>query len=138
VTLGIILRVSGPINCVFWFRRRFGIGHRAPSSLSEFLGRATRRLEQEETALGRAQAFCTLRLFLGDEGVRAGLSYEAAAQALNVGLPTLKTLIHRLRRRHTQLLREQVAQTVLDSNDVDAEAHALCEAPVQAQGRVRP
>ena len=54
------------------------------------LGRATRRLEQEETALGRAQAFCTLRLFLGDEGVRAGLSYEAAAQALNVGLPALK------------------------------------------------
>jgi RNA polymerase sigma factor (sigma-70 family) len=103
----------------------------------ELLGRATRRLEQEETALGKAQAFCTLRLFLGDEGVRAGLSYEAAAQALNVGLPTLKTLIHRLRRRHTQLLREQVAQTVLDSNDVDAEAHALCEALVQAQGRVR-
>jgi len=99
----------------------------------ELLGRATRRLEQEETALGKAQAFCTLRLFL-DEGVRASLSYEAAAQALNVGLPTLKTLIHRLCRRHTQLLREQVAQTVLDSNDVDAEAHALCEALVQAEG----
>jgi hypothetical protein len=56
---------------------------------------------------------------------------------LNIGLSTLKTLIHRLRRRHTQLLREQVAQTVLDSNDVDAAAHALCEALVQAQGRVR-
>ena len=104
----------------------------------ELLGRATRRLEQEQVALGKAQAFCTLRPFLGDEGVRAGLSYKAAAQALNVGLPTLKTLIHRLRRRHTQLLREQVAQIVLDSNDVDAEAHALCEALVQAQGRVRP
>ena len=103
----------------------------------ELLGRATRRLEQEETALGKAQAFCTLRLFLGDEGVQAGLSYEAATKALNVGLPTLKTLIHRLRRRHTQLLREEVALTVLDSNDVDAEAHALCEALVQAQGRVR-
>ena len=103
----------------------------------ELLGRARRRLEQEQAALGRTKAFCTLRPFLGDEGVRAGLSYEAAAQALNVGLPALKTLIHRLRRRHTQLLREQVAQIVLDSNDVDAEAHALCEALVQAQGRVR-
>jgi hypothetical protein len=102
----------------------------------ELLGRARRRLEQEQAALGRTKAFCTLRPFLGDEGVRAGLSYEAAAQALNIGLSTLKTLIHRLRRRHTQLLREQVAQTVLDSNDVDAEAHALCEALVQAQGRV--
>src|ERR1700692_1455851 len=64
------------------------------------------------------------------------LSYEAAAQALNVGLPTLKTLIHRLRRRHTQFLREEVARTVINPNDVDAEVHALCEALVQAQGRV--
>jgi len=103
----------------------------------ELLGRATRRLEQEQAALGKAQAFRTLRLFLGDEGGRAGLSYEAAARALNVGLPTLKTLIHRLRRRHAEFLREQVAETVLDSNDVDAEASALCEALVQARGRVQ-
>jgi DNA-directed RNA polymerase specialized sigma24 family protein len=48
------------------------------------LCRATRRLEQEQAALDKAEAFCTLRLFLGDQGVRAGLSYEAAAQALNV------------------------------------------------------
>jgi hypothetical protein len=103
----------------------------------ELLGRATRRLEQEQAALGKAQAFRTLRPFPGDEGVRAGLSYEAAAQALNAGLPALKTLIHRLRRRHTQLLREEVAQTVLNPNDVEVELHSLCEALVQAEGRVR-
>ena len=103
----------------------------------ELLERATRRLEREQAARGNAQIFPTLRLFLGDEGSRAGLSYEAAAQALNVRLPTLKTLIHRLRRRHAQLLREEVAQTVLDPNDVAAEVHALCEALVQAEGRVR-
>jgi hypothetical protein len=102
----------------------------------ELLGRARRRLEQEQAALGRTKAFCTLRPFLGDEGVRAGLSYEAAAQALNVGLPALKTLIHRHRRRHTQFLREEVARTVINPNDVDAEVHALCEALVRAQGRV--
>src|SRR5260370_39485465 len=103
----------------------------------ELLGRATRRLEHEQAALGKAQAFRTLRPFLGDEGARASLSYEEAAQALNVGLPAFKTLIHRLRRRHTQLLREEVAQTVLNLNEVDAEVHALCEALVQAKGRVR-
>jgi hypothetical protein len=65
------------------------------------------------------------------------LSYKAAAQALNVGLPALKTLIHRLRRRHAQLLREEVAQTLLDPRDVESEVHALCEALVQAEGRVR-
>jgi len=50
-------------------------------------------------------------------------------------MPALKSLIHR--RRHAQLLREEVAQTVLNPDDVDAEVHALCEALVQAQGRVR-
>ena len=103
----------------------------------ELLGRATRRLEREQAARGSAQTFRTLRPFLGDEGARADLSYEEAAQTLNVGLPTLKTLIHRLRRRHAQLLREEVAQTVLDPNDVEAEVHALCDALVKAEGRVR-
>jgi RNA polymerase sigma factor (sigma-70 family) len=100
------------------------------------LCRATRRLEQEQAELGKTEAFSTLRLFLGDQGVRAGLSYDAAAQTLGVGLSTLKTLILRLRRRHTQLLREEVAQTVLNPNDIDAEVHALCDALVQAEGRV--
>jgi RNA polymerase sigma factor (sigma-70 family) len=103
----------------------------------ELLECATRRLEREQNAMGKAHAFRTLRAFLGEEGVPADLSYEAAAQALHVGLPTIKTWIHRLRRRHAQLLREEVAQTVLDPNDVEAELHALCEALVQAEGRVR-
>ena len=103
----------------------------------ELLGRATRRLEQEQVAMGKAEAFRTLRPFLGDEGVRVGLTYEEAAETLKIGLTALKTLIHRLRRRHTELLREEVAQTVLNSGDVDAEVHALCEALVQAEGRVR-
>jgi hypothetical protein len=100
------------------------------------LCRATRRLEQEQAELGKTEAFSTLRLFLGDQGIRASLSYEAAAQTLGVGLSTLKTLILRLRRRHTQLLREEVAQTVLNPNDIDAEVHALCDALVQAEGQV--
>jgi RNA polymerase sigma factor (sigma-70 family) len=99
----------------------------------ELLSRATRRLEQEQTA----QIFYVLRPFLGDECARVELSYEQAARALNVGLPALKTLIHRLRRRHAQLLREEVAQTVLDPNDVESELHALCEALVAAGGRVQ-
>ena len=65
------------------------------------------------------------------------MSYEAAAHALNIGSGALKTLIHRLRRRHAQLLREEVAQTVLDPNDVETEVHALCDALVKAEGRVR-
>ena len=103
----------------------------------ELLERATRRLEREQAARGNAEMFRTLRLFLGDEKTCACLSYETAAQELNVKLPALKTLIHRLRRRHAQLLREAVARTLLDPGDVAAEVHALCEALVQAEGRIR-
>ena len=99
---------------------------------------ATLRLEREQTARGNAEIFRTLRPFLGHEGAPVDLSYETAARTLKLGLPALKTLIYRLRRRHAQLLREEVAQTVLDPNDVEAEVHALCEALVQAQGRVQP
>jgi hypothetical protein len=90
----------------------------------ELLGRATRCLEREQAALGKAQVFCTLRPVLGEEGTRAGLTYEEAAQKLHIGLPAVKTWIHRLRRRHAQLLREEIAQTVLNPDDVDAEARA--------------
>jgi RNA polymerase sigma factor (sigma-70 family) len=103
----------------------------------ELLRRATQRLEREQAARDNSEIFHTLRPFLGDEGARADISYEAAAEALNIGLGALKTLIHRLRRRHAQLLREEVAQTVLDPNDVEAEVHALCEALVKAEGRVQ-
>ena len=40
------------------------------------------------------------------------LSYEEAAQALDVRLPALKTLIHRLRRGHAQRLRDEVARRI--------------------------
>jgi hypothetical protein len=58
---------------------------------------------------------------MGDEGARAEISYEEAARALKVGMPTLKTLIHRLRRRHTHLVRAEVERTVLNPNDFGGE-----------------
>jgi hypothetical protein len=56
---------------------------------------------------------------------------------VRVGVPKITSLIHRLRQRHTQLVREEVERTVLDPTEVEAELHALCEALVQAKGRVR-
>ena len=52
-------------------------------------------------------------------------------------MPNVTSLIHRLRQRHTQLVREEVERTVLDPAEVEAELHGLCEALVQAEGRVR-
>ena len=64
-------------------------------------------------------------------------TYEQAADALGVSVPNVTSLIHRLRQRHTQLVREEVERTVLDPAEVEAELHGLCEALVQAEGRVR-
>jgi RNA polymerase sigma factor (sigma-70 family) len=101
------------------------------------LGRATERLRQEHDVAGKAETFEALQCFLGDEGGRAGVSYEGAARALQVSGAAVKTLIHRLRRRHGQLVREEVARTVSDPAQVDAEVHALCEALIAAEGRIR-
>jgi RNA polymerase sigma factor (sigma-70 family) len=99
---------------------------------------ATERLQQEQTAMGKSETFQTLRGFLGGDGCgRVPVSYEEAARALGVGVPNVTNLIHRLRQRHGQLVREEVERTVLDPTEVEPELHGLCEALVQAEGRVR-
>jgi RNA polymerase sigma-70 factor (ECF subfamily) len=92
------------------------------------LGRATEQLRQEHEASGKAQIFEALQGFLGDEGPRAGVSYEEAARALRSSVAAVRTMVHRFRRRHGQLVRQEVARTVTDPVQVDAEVHALCEA----------
>jgi RNA polymerase sigma factor (sigma-70 family) len=101
------------------------------------LRRATGQLEQEQVAAGKGAAFQVLKAFLGGEGARANVSYQEAARALKVGVPAVKTLIHRLRQRHAQLVRAEVERTVEDPNDVEAELRSLREALVAAEGRVR-
>jgi RNA polymerase sigma factor (sigma-70 family) len=102
------------------------------------LRRATESLEQEQAAAGKAEIFRTLKGFLGgDIESRAQITYEEAARVLGFSVSTVTTLIHRLRQRHKQLLREEVERTVLNPADVDAELHGLCEALVKAEGRVR-
>jgi RNA polymerase sigma factor (sigma-70 family) len=102
------------------------------------LRRAAERLEREHAVAGKAKTFRTLKGFLGrDVDSHAPVTYEQAAHALGVGVPSVTSLIHRLRQRHTQLVREEVERTVLDPAEVEAELHGLCEALVQAEGRVR-
>ncbi|MBV9488883.1 MAG: sigma-70 family RNA polymerase sigma factor [Verrucomicrobia bacterium] len=101
------------------------------------LRRASDRLQREQEAAGKTEAFRILKCFLAEDGGRRNIPYEEAAQALGIGVPAVKTLIHRLRRRHAQLVREEVERTVSDPADVDAEVHALCEALIAAEGRLR-
>jgi DNA-directed RNA polymerase specialized sigma24 family protein len=100
------------------------------------LRRASGQLEQKQATAGKGEAFQVLKAFLGDGGARADISYEGAARALRAGVPAVKTLIHRLRRRHAQLVRAEIERTVEDPNEVEAELRALREALVAAEGRV--
>ena len=82
--------------------------------------------------------FQALEPFLAPGGVQVVPSYEQAADQLQVSIAAVKTLIHRMRRQFTILLREQVARTVSDSAEIDAEIHSLCEALVASEGRLGP
>ena len=55
-----------------------------------------------------------------------------------MGVGAVRTLIHRLRKQYTCLLREEVARTVSEPVDVQEEIHALCDALIAAEGRLGP
>jgi RNA polymerase sigma factor (sigma-70 family) len=102
------------------------------------LRRATEQLQQEQAAMGKAEIFRTLKGFLGGNGgVRVPVTYEESARTLGIGVAAVTTLIHRLRQRHRQLVREEVERTVMDPAEVEAELRGLCQALVEARGRVQ-
>lgn len=96
------------------------------------------RLGQEYAAQGKTSIFETLKPFLDPTISKATLSYEQAAKDLRVSVGAAKTLIHRLRKRYSCLLREEVGRTVSDPLEIDEEIHALCEALIAAEGRLGP
>ena len=102
------------------------------------LGEALKKLSQEYASTGKASAFEALRIFLDPNSRIARPSYEEVANKLEVSTAGVKTLIHRLRKRYTALLREEVGRTVSDPTEVDEEVHALCEALVSSEGRLDP
>ena len=102
------------------------------------LGKAIERLKEEYSAQGKGIIFETLRPFLDISGVTQAPSYEVVAEKLKVTGAAVKTLIHRLRKRYSDILREAVAQTVTDPSEIDDEIRSLCEALIASEGRLRP
>jgi RNA polymerase sigma-70 factor (ECF subfamily) len=100
------------------------------------LGRAMTLLGEEYAAQGKTSTFEMLKAFL--DLSKAPPPYEQAADALQVSVSSVKTLIHRLRRRFTSILREEVGRTVSDPVEVDGEIRALCDALIAAGGRLVP
>jgi RNA polymerase sigma factor (sigma-70 family) len=102
------------------------------------MAEALDKVYKEYAAQGKASTFNALKAFLDPANNRVPPSYEEVANQLQVSTGAVKTLIHRLRKRYTALLREEVGRTVSDPAEIDEEIHALCEALIASEGRLGP
>jgi RNA polymerase sigma-70 factor (ECF subfamily) len=90
--------------------------------------RALRRLREECEKRGRARVFDTLVEYLTVDV--ADQAYVGAGTILGIAETSIKTLVHRLRRRYGTLLYEEVAHTIVDPATVEEEVRYLCSALV--------
>ncbi len=87
--------------------------------------RSLDRIRAEYAAAGRMEQFVILQPWLGGE-VPPG-PQARAAERLGLSGGALKVAIHRLRRRFREILRAEVADTVPDPSDIDAELRHLVD-----------
>jgi len=102
------------------------------------LNEVMKRLHQEYASDQKMAMFEALKAFLDVANSKDPPSYEQAAAALQISVGAVKTLVHRLRKHYTALLREEIGRTVSDPADVGAEIHELCEALLVAEGWIVP
>ena len=87
------------------------------------LDQAIARLEAEFVAAGKAEIYEVLSAF--QPGEQNALSYAEAAARLAVSESAVKSMIHRMRQRHRELVREEIAQTVSTAAEIDEELRHL-------------
>ena len=87
------------------------------------LAKVIERLQKECAAEGKAKLFEQLKIFL--TAGKGELSHAETAQKLGMDETAVRVTVHRLRKRYRQLLRDEIAQTLADSADVDEEMRAL-------------
>jgi RNA polymerase sigma factor (sigma-70 family) len=85
---------------------------------------ALRRLGEECEVRGRRRVFDVLSDCLAAE--REDVSYQKLSKTLGIPPASVKRLVHQLRLRYRELLREEVAETVEKPDDVDEELRYLC------------
>ena len=81
------------------------------------------RLEVEFTSMNKQAHFAVLRTYIG--GHRANIPYQDIAAELNMTEGAVKVAVHRLRMRYRELLRNEIAQTVADEEQIDEEIKEL-------------
>ena len=91
---------------------------------STIVSRAWQSLQNAFVTEGKAEYLKELRPFVAGGSITPPSQEEAAAR-LGVPVATLRTWLSRLRQRYRESLRTEVASTVSDPADVDAELHHL-------------
>lgn len=84
------------------------------------------RLAEECEGRGKRRVYDVLRSCLGAE--RDDVSYPSYARTLGVPETAVKRLVHQLRKRYRELLREEVADTVASPDLLEEELRYLCAA----------
>lgn len=88
------------------------------------LDRARARLEAEYSSSGKGKLFLALHPVMGGGG---DISYQELGEKLGMTEGAVKTAVHRLRDRHRIALRQEVAETVANPEDIDEELRFLVE-----------
>ncbi len=87
------------------------------------LERALMKLRAEFEKAGKTELFECLKMFLGGE--KSAVPYRELGDQLKLSEGAIKVAIHRMRRRYRALLRDEIQQTVVASEDVDEELRQL-------------
>jgi RNA polymerase sigma factor (sigma-70 family) len=87
------------------------------------LEQALKRLRAEYAAENSAEICAVLKIF--EPGEQLTLSYAEAATRLGITETALKSKIFRLRQRHRELVRDEIAQTVCTASEIDEELRYL-------------
>jgi RNA polymerase sigma factor (sigma-70 family) len=90
------------------------------------LERTLTRLEAEHERLGKSAEFAVLSPALTAE--RGDIPYTAMAAQLGHNETAVRMAVHRLRKRFREVFREEIAQTVADPSEVEAEIRHLLAA----------
>jgi RNA polymerase sigma-70 factor (ECF subfamily) len=90
------------------------------------LDRAMAQLQSEADAKGKSRLFERIKPALLGSGL--ALRYAQISSELGIAETTIKVAVHRYRARFSRLLREEIAQTVDDSAQIDEEISTVLEA----------
>src|SRR5260221_1801588 len=93
------------------------------------------RLRKAYAAQGKTKIIDVLEPFL-DPNSEKPSSYNKASDTLKTSLAGLKPQIYRLRKRHNELLREEIARTGPSDRSVNEEIHDLVDALIASEGRL--